>query len=146
MTWEDVSNWFSFFYDYFIQHGMANAMAKTLATFLNFVVVVLVVILLDILARKIIVQVFRRFSVRSRTTFDDFLVSSNFPRFMAHYVPVVVLRILEPQLFKYFTGFTDVFMRLTDIYIVVLTVLVFRSIMRSTLNWLNPGVFGISRF
>ena len=137
MTWEDVSNWFSFFYDYFIQHGMANAMAKTLATFLNFVVVVLVVILLDILARKIIVQVFRRFSVRSRTTFDDFLVSSNFPRFMAHYVPVVVLRILEPQLFKYFTGFTDVFMRLTDIYIVVLTVLVFRSIMRSTLNWLN---------
>lgn len=137
MTWNDVSQWFSFFYEYFIENGMSNALAKGISTLINFIIVVLLLILLDVLARRIIVQVFRRISVRSKTTYDDFLAQSNFPRFVAHYLPVVLLRVFDPFLFQYFKSLSGIFLRLTDIYIVVLSVFVLRSIMRSTLNWLN---------
>lgn len=137
MTWEDLANWFSFFYDYFIQHGMVNATAKALATLLNLLIIIIVVIILDQIARRIIIVVFHRFSQRSRTTFDDFLAESNFPRFIAHFIPVMLLRFLEPLLFQYFSGLSGLFIRLTDIYIVILSVLVFRSVMRSVVKWLN---------
>lgn len=137
MTWNDVSQWFSFFYEYFIEHGMANSLAKTLGTLLNFICVAVLVILADIIARRIIVRVFHRMSVRSRMTYDDFLMQSKFPRYIAHFIPVVILRVLEPFMLQYFSSLEEPFSRLIDIYIVILGIQVFRSIMRSTLNWLN---------
>lgn len=137
MNWTDLPSWFNLLYDYLGEQGVNNTLAKAISTLVNALIVAGVVTLFDIITRKVIVRLFRIFSARTATTFDDFLMESNFPRYVAHFIPVMVLRDLEPLLFQHYPGLSKLFLRLTDLYLVILSVLVFRSILRSTLNFLN---------
>lgn len=137
MNWTDLPSWFNLLYDYLGEQGVNNTLAKAISTLVNALIVAGLVTLFDIITRKVIVRLFRIFSTRTATTFDDFLMESNFPRYVAHFIPVMVLRDLEPLLFQHYPGLSKLFLRLTDLYLVILSVLVFRSILRSTLNFLN---------
>lgn len=137
MNWTDLPSWFNLLYDYLGAQGINDNLAKAISTLVNALIVAGVVTLFDVITRKVIVRLFRIFSTRTATTFDDFLMESNFPRYVAHFIPVMVLRDLEPLLFQYYPGLSKLFLRLTDLYLVILAVLVFRSILRSTLNFLN---------
>jgi miniconductance mechanosensitive channel len=132
-----IQRCFSYFKDLFMKGGMDADLAIFLGTLINFVSVVLLVWLVDRIARLIIVTAFRVFSDRTSISYDDFLAQSNFPKFVAHFVPMVLLWYLEPFMFKSYPFLSDLLVRLIDIYLVILSVLVVRSLLRSTLNYLR---------
>ena len=132
-----IQRCFSYFKELFVEGGMDTDLAVLLGTLINFVGVVLLVWLVDRIARLIIVSAFRVFSDRTSISYDDFLAQSNFPKFVAHFVPMVLLWYLEPFMFKSYPFLSDLLVRLIDIYLVILSVLVVRSLLRSTLNYLR---------
>jgi miniconductance mechanosensitive channel len=133
-TLSKYAEWFELFLK---DHGMGPVWASLINTFLLLLLVTLVIVLLDIIARKVIVQGFKAFSNRSKTSFDDFLVVSNFPRFVAHGIPLALTWYILPVLFRDYPRALK-FMDVVAIsYLVVLCILIFRSILRTITNYLR---------
>ena len=122
---------------YLVERGMGEDPAMIINLVINTIIVGIVVALLDIIVRKIIVRSFRALSVRTTTTYDDYLVQSNFPRYVAHYIPLVIVWYLIPVLYAEFTFIQNIGLQATEVYLVVLSVLVFRSILRTTKNYME---------
>lgn len=125
--------------NYLIEQGMGPFWATLLNTVLVALVGFCVVFLIDIITRKLIVQIFKAFSNKTRTTFDDVLVQSNFPRFVAHLAPLALLWYLIPIIFNDFPKTSSLFSTGASIYLVVLGVLIFRSVLRTTKNYLRES-------
>ncbi|GAB5399577.1 MAG: mechanosensitive ion channel [Aureisphaera sp.] len=137
MNDDTLITYFEWLHNYFVDAGMNTSLSLGLSTLINCVLVAAVVTLLDIVVRKTIVTTFRLFSNKTKTTFDNYLVKSNFPRFVAHLIPVGILWYIEPFLFKGYPVFSSILLVTIDIYLVILGILIFRSILRTTANYLK---------
>ncbi|MDH3323348.1 MAG: mechanosensitive ion channel family protein [Flavobacteriaceae bacterium] len=137
MDQKTIEYYSCFLQELFIKNGMNPDLATGLGTLINMALVIIIVTILDIVVRKIIVQTFKAFSQKTFTTFDDFLVSSNFPRFVAHFVPIIVVWSVAPYLFLEYKIIGNIVLVALDVYIVVLVTLIVRSVLRSTQNYLN---------
>jgi miniconductance mechanosensitive channel len=137
MEFEGLKYYTCWLQNFFIDQGMNAELAAALGTLVNLLVVILVVTLLDIIVRKVIVQAFKAFSNKTRTTFDDYLVKSNFPRYIAHFVPLAIVWEITPLLFIEYATIAKIVFILANIYLVVLCILVFRSLLRTTRNYLQ---------
>ncbi|WP_461532807.1 mechanosensitive ion channel family protein [Sinomicrobium sp.] len=133
---ESVFEWSRKFYNFAIEQGVSEGLAKHLNLWVNILVLCFVIFLIDRLLKLIIIKSFDVFSVKTKTTFDDFLVQSNFPKYIAHIIPLILIIKLIPIIFTDFQGWKVFFLKLTDLYIAVLTVWLIRSLLRSMKNYL----------
>ncbi|NND62431.1 MAG: mechanosensitive ion channel [Flavobacteriaceae bacterium] len=137
MNEESLKYYFNWLNNYFVEQGMNAESALGLSTLINLVGVVILVLLVDFVTRNVIVSFFRIFSGRTKTSFDNFLVKSNFPRYVAHFIPLGILWYLESFVFSGYPFVSKLLVIILKVYAVVLSVLVFRSILRSTSNYLK---------
>ncbi|GEQ86352.1 mechanosensitive ion channel protein MscS [Patiriisocius marinistellae] len=117
--------------EYMINTGANETFAIISNIIVNCIIIAFVVTILDIIIRKIIVQSFKTFSDKTKSTFDDYLVKSNFPRFIAHFAPIIILWHTLPVIFIEYPRIDTFFNIALQLYLVVLCILVFRSILRS---------------
>ena len=136
---EQIIHYTEWFRNYLTHHGMGNFWATLLNTILIALVSIGVILLLDFVTRKVIVQVFKAFRNKTKNTFDDFLVLSNFPRFVAHLMPLALLWYLIPIIFNDYPTTSAALKIGAEIYLVILCVLIFRSILRTTKNFLREN-------
>ena len=137
MNATSIEYYFDWFNVYFVKLGMASSTSVLLSTLTNSIIFILFVILLDIITRKIIVHSFRIFSSKTKTSFDNFLVESNFPRFVAHVIPIVFILFVAPKIFKAYEFISQFLVNAADVYLIVLAVFVFRSVLRTTERYLK---------
>lgn len=133
----DGEDLITFFQDYFIERGMSESMAHFLTMLGSLAVVVLLVIAIKYVTKKIVIRGFEAFSHKTKTTFDDFLVKSNFPRWVSNILPLVVVYLTFPVIFEEYPRVLKVLTTFMDIYTVILSVLICRSILRTTKNYLK---------
>lgn len=96
-----------------------------------------IVLIVDRVLRKIIVESFKAFSNKTVTTFDDYLVKSNFPKYIAHYIPLSIIGYMTPIIFFEYPWILTFVMGVIDICIIILCVYVFRSLLRTIRNFLR---------
>ncbi len=137
MNATSIEYYFDWFNVYFVKLGMASSTSVLLSTLTNSIIFIFFVILLDIITRKIIVHSFRIFSSKTKTSFDNFLVESNFPRFVAHIIPIVFILYVAPKIFKAYEFISQFLVNAADVYLIVLAVFVFRSVLRTTERYLK---------
>jgi len=137
MNYKSLEYFFDWFHSYFVEHGMEEATSQLLGTFINCVIFFILVFLFDLLTRKIIVRAFRIFSNKTKTTFDDFLVKSNFPRYVAHFIPVGLILYVTPIIFKSYPTVSHLLVNSVDVYLIALSAFVVRSVLRTTENYLK---------
>lgn len=123
--------------EYLLDLGMGETWASILNVAVNIIIVAVLATILDIFIRKIVVQIFKTFSNKTTTTFDNFLVKSNFPRFIAHFIPIIIVWQLTPSIFLDFPWLEKYIYKIASLYFIILSVLVFRSILRTTNNYLR---------
>ena len=123
MNATSIEYYFDWFNVYFVKLGMASSTSVLLSTLTNSIIFIFFVILLDIITRKIIVHSFRIFSSKTKTSFDNFLVESNFPRFVAHIIPIVFILYVAPTIFKAYEFISQFLVNAADVYLIVLAVL-----------------------
>ncbi len=139
MNNEELISYAGWLRNLLIEQGVGPFWAALINTIVLILVVVFVATILDILTRKIIVQLFKVFSNRSKTTFDDFLVKSNFPRLIAHAIPLGLVWYLIPVIFSDFPYVERHAETFAEAYLVVLCILVFRSILRTINKYLRQS-------
>ncbi|GAA4323034.1 mechanosensitive ion channel [Pontixanthobacter gangjinensis] len=126
-----------FFEEFFIAHGMNAVFAQYLNLLINLVVLTLIVLGINYLIKHFIIETFKLFTNKTKTTFDDFLIKSNFPRYVGRFIPLLVIYKIFPLIFAEFSQVLDIFYKLVDIYIIILIVWICRSMLRSTRNYLK---------
>lgn len=137
MNKETIQNYSCLLQDYLVSQGMVVEWAIFLNVLVNCTITFTVVLILDVVFRKIIVETFKAFSDKTKTTFDNYLVKSNFPRFIAHLLPLAIVWYLIPIIFIESPFMTNLLQILAQVYSVILCVFIFRSILRTTRNYLE---------
>lgn len=133
---EKYSFWFQHLFE---QNGISLEIAALSNVIITSLISIFIIFVFDILASKTIIHLFKIFSDKTKTTFDDFLAESNFPKYIAHFIPILLIWSLAPILFKEYPNFLNLLLKLIDIYIIFLCILVFRSILRSLMYYLQAN-------
>lgn len=126
-----------FFDELFVDHGMNPMLAQYLNLLINLVVLTLLVIGINYLIKHFIIEGFKLFTNKTKTTLDDFLIKSNFPRYVGRFLPLLVIYKLFPLIFADFPETLEVFYFVLKIYVIILVIWICRSIIRSTRNYLK---------
>ncbi|MDN3723604.1 mechanosensitive ion channel [Aequorivita sp. SDUM287046] len=136
MNRETIQDFSCILQNYLVNEGMAIDWAIFLNVLLNCIIVFTGVLILEVIFRKFIIEAFRAFSNKTKTTFDDYLVKSNFPKYIAHGILLGIIWYLLPIIFIESPLMTGMMMVVAQVYLVILCVYIFRSILRTTRNYL----------
>lgn len=126
-----------FLEEYLVEQGMNVIFASYVNLFVNLIVLVTLVLLINYLLRRFVVETFKAFTNKTRTTFDDFLVKSNFPRYIGQVVPLLLIYYTTPYILVNYPFLLKGVNFVINIYIIILVVWILRSILRTTKNYLR---------
>jgi len=130
-------NLICFFEELFLDYGMNPIAAQYLNLLINLVALTLLVLGINYLIKHFIIEGFKLFTNKTKTTIDDFLIKSNFPRYVGRFIPLFVVYQLFPLIFVEFPEVLTIFYKIVDIYLIILIIWICRSILRSTRNYLK---------
>lgn len=111
--------------------GISNVTAIILGALLNTLIVGVTLYALDRVLRWAIVEGFKAMSMKTENTFDNYLLMTNFPRFVAHIIPIILLKLALPYLVFDFPETMGFFTTVVNIYVIYLGIRLIRSILRS---------------
>ncbi len=137
MIRETVEYWSFWFQEYFLSKGMNPDLAIILNIIITGLVATVSIFLLDYILRRIIIKLFKSLSNKAKITFDDYLVLSNFPKYIAHSIPLYISWKLVPILFREFPFISKIILIIISIYLIILGILVIRSTLRTTKRYLR---------
>ncbi len=133
----EITIFTDFIEEYLVKKGMIPFWASSINLVVTVVFLGLAVLFIDRILRKTIVVSFKLFSLQTKTAFDDFLVQSKFPRYVAHIIPLYFLKFSIPFILSGYPILLNVASIAINIYGVVLIVKILRSFLRSTQKYLR---------
>ena len=133
-----MEHYFDWFYHILTDNDVTDASSAVYLNLLfNLAIFGTAIWVIDFALRKIIVSTFSYLTNKTKTTFDDFLARSNFPKYIAHVIPFILIRKMLPFLFKDFEVGGQFLIDLTDIYLILLLVWIIRSVIKSIRDYLK---------
>lgn len=118
-------------YDLLISSGLT----ETAAVYLNMLALLIasltIIFIIDFVVRKVIIKIFNQIAERSKTHFDDFLVSNKVPRNIAHIIPLLVAIEIIPTIFVDFSYLENILEKGAEVFAIVLTLWIVRSLLNS---------------
>ncbi|HSQ45696.1 MAG TPA: mechanosensitive ion channel domain-containing protein [Lutibacter sp.] len=133
----EITIYTDFIEEFLVEKGMIPFWAGSINLLVTIVFLGLALLFIDRILRKTIVVSFKLFSLRTKTAFDDFLVQSKFPRYIAHIIPLYFLKYSIPFILSGYPILLNVASIVINIYGVVLIVKILRSFLRSTQKYLR---------
>ena len=124
-------------YDYLVKTGMSVTSAKYLNMIVLLIGLLIVAFLIDFIIRKIIVELFTRFSVKSKTNFDDLLVKNKAPRNIAHIIPLFLVLELIPLVFVDFISVENIIEKGLQVFAIILILWIARSVLNTLKDYLK---------
>ncbi|WP_310992021.1 mechanosensitive ion channel family protein [Aequorivita marina] len=139
MNTETLQAYSRIFQDYLIKEGMTYGWAVFINVVVNCIIAFSIIAIIDLIFKKTIVQAFKVFTDKTASTFDDYLVKSNFPNHVAHLIPLIIIWGLIPIIFEASPLIIKVLFVAAKVCLVVLAVLIFRSVLRSLRSFLEEN-------
>nr|WP_298658523.1 mechanosensitive ion channel domain-containing protein [uncultured Flavobacterium sp.] len=113
----------------------------TLALYANLVVNLLVLTIiayvLDYVFKKVLIVILALIAIRTKSSFDDFLVANKTAKYIAHLVPLYYIYKKVPIVLDKFVYWEAFFGKLVKFNIIVLSILIIRSIFNSLKDYLK---------
>lgn len=130
-----MKNLAHFFFELFISKGMTPKAAAYVNVFVLLLLLLIVVFIVDFLARKILITAFNKFAVKSKSSFDDILVSNKAPRNIAHIIPLLIALEFCSTIFYDFPYIENMIRKGLQVFGVVLTLWIVRSLLSTTKDY-----------
>jgi miniconductance mechanosensitive channel len=121
----------------FINQGMNLVAATYLNLVINIAVLVLLVLLINFVTRRFIIEAFKSFTNKTKTTFDDFLIKTNFPKYVGQILPLLLINSTIPYILINHQFTLGLVRLVIKVYVIVLVVWILRSLLRTTKNYLK---------
>ncbi|WP_298901783.1 mechanosensitive ion channel domain-containing protein [uncultured Psychroserpens sp.] len=124
-------------YDYFVSLGLSDTSAKYLNMLVLSISLLIVLFVIDYLIRKVLVNAFNAFAVRSKTSFDNILVKNKVPRNIAHIIPLLIAIEFIPIIFSDFQYLETIIEKGAKVFGIVLTLWIARSVLNTIKDYLK---------
>lgn len=118
-------------FDYFISLGLTENSAKYLNMIALVIILAIILFIVDRITRRLIIRFSETFSKRTKTNFDNLLVSHRAPRRIAHLVPLILIINLFPIVFYDFPHFEKHVLLLIKVYGIILVIWIIRSVLNT---------------
>lgn len=124
-------------YDYLVEIGTHSTLAKYLNMLALLMVLLIVVFILDYILRRLIRALFSKIAAKSKTRFDDILISNKAPRNIAHIIPLLIVIEYIPIIFFDFPVFQTFTRKTLEVFAIVLALWIVRSLLNTVKDYLK---------
>ena len=124
-------------YDYLISVGTSEVIAKYLNMLALLVAMSIVVFIIDFIVRKVLLTMFSAFALRSKSNFDDLMVTNKVSKNIAHIIPLLIVMELVPYVFIDFPFFENLILKVLEVFAIVLTLWIVRSLLNTFKDYLK---------
>ncbi|MDO5971061.1 mechanosensitive ion channel [Flavivirga aquimarina] len=124
-------------YDRLIALNVPETTAEYINMFGLLLALLIIVFIIDFITRKLLVKAFNKFTSVSKTNFDDLLVANKTPRNIAHIIPLLIAMKFTPVVFGDFPNFDGVFEKGLQVFAIVLTLWIVRSLLNTVKDYLK---------
>jgi len=121
----ELLNWA---YKLFKSIGFGHVSATYVNLIVNLIIIAVVAYVIDKVAKRILVVGFTLFARKTKTSFDDFLVTNRTPKFVAHLIPILFIYKVVPVALKDFTYWEYVFSKGIATFLILISLWIVRSI------------------
>ena len=129
-------------YDYFISMGMSSSTASYLNMVALLIGLLILVFIIDFIVRRILLTLFSKLALKSKSNFDDIMVKNKVFRYVAHIIPLIVAIEYVPMVFSDFPYWENIIEKTLLVFGIILTL----WIVRSFLNTLKDYFKTLPRF
>ena len=126
-----------YFHTLFLEKGFSDTIAAYLTLLVSIFLILIIVYILDLILRKAALNLFRRFAIKSKNNFDDYLVKNKTFVFIAHSIPLGIVIWLLPDLLHDFPTLKRIVEIILDILAIFLSIWIIRSILRTFRDFLK---------
>ena len=131
---ENLSHWL---YDYLTSTGLSNQWASKINMLSLLIASLIILYLIDFVLRKILIRLFERLSVKSKSHFDDYLVKNKAPRNIAHVFPVLLAYEAIPFIFWDFPTIESIAIKAIEVFGIFLFLWIVRSLLNTIKDFLK---------
>ena len=128
---------FDWAYKILIDLGLGHVVAAYVNLLVNLLMILIAAYILDKVAKKILVLGLNIAAKRTKTTFDDFLVTNKTSKYLAHLIPLYFIYKTVPLALKDFTSWEFIFSKGTITVIILLSLWLIRSVLNSMKDYLK---------
>ena len=115
-------------HEYLMEIGMTDENILILYVLILSLISLVGLYVIDFICKKIIRVVFIRFAKKSKSRFDDILITNRTPRYIAHLIPFSISLFIIPFIFNEFTAISDLLIRVNKMILVLVIVFILRSL------------------
>jgi miniconductance mechanosensitive channel len=132
-----IEKTFTFLYPVFRKWGLGSSLASYLSLLINIAVLCVLAYAIYVIFRLILVTIMAVIAQKTKTKFDDLLVTNKTAKYIAHLIPLLFIYKSVPiilERFEYWEGF---FGKLVGIYIVILVLWIIRTVFNALRDYLK---------
>jgi miniconductance mechanosensitive channel len=134
---EEIFNWC---YPLFQKWGFNEMIASYLSMFVNIVILAALSFGIYLIFRFLLVELLIVAAKKTKTKFDDLLVSNKTAEYIAHLIPLLFIYKVVPILLENFDYWEDIFGKLVGIYIVLLCLWIVKTIFHALRDHLKQNI------
>ncbi|MEM9680539.1 MAG: mechanosensitive ion channel domain-containing protein [Bacteroidota bacterium] len=124
-------------YDFLVSKGVSESSAAYLNMIILLVAVLIIAFLIDFVTKRILWRTSAGIAKRTKTNFDDILISNKLPRNVAHIIPLLILIEFTPAIFSDFDYTENLIEKTLKVIAIILTLRIFRSLLNSIKDYLK---------
>ena len=117
--------------------GFNPIFASYTSAVIDIFVVLLIAYIIYVICRYSIIRLFIIVARKTKTTFDDLLVSNKTAKYISHLIPLLFVYKAVPVILADFLYWEAVFGKIISIYIIILVLLIIRTIFNSLRDYLK---------
>lgn len=129
-----IFNWAN---NLFLEFGFSENVASYGNLVVNAIVLIIIAFLLDYIFKRILIYTLSVMASRTKTKFDDILVSNKTAKYIAHLVPLLFVFKTVPIILRDFTRWEILFEKGVKIYIIFLSLWIIRSVFNALKDFLK---------
>lgn len=128
---------FNFLYPIFRKWGLGSSFASYLSLLINIVVLCVLAYAIYVVFRLVLVTIMAVIAQKTKTKFDDLLVTNKTAKYIAHLIPLLFIYKSVPIILERYEYWEGVFGKLVGIYIVMLVLWIIRTIFNALRDYLK---------
>src|SRR5690606_24113107 len=117
--------------------GVSEQVAHTVNSIILIAVLGVVLYFVDLFFRKVLLMVITKTVKKTRTSFDDYLLSNKVVKYLMHTITIVIAKQFLPLILAGFPTWITGTMKLTDAMLIISIGLFVNGILKSVRDWLK---------
>jgi miniconductance mechanosensitive channel len=132
-----MENFSHLFYNYFIGMGISETASVYLNMFTLLLVMFLIIFITDIIINKLLINMFSKMAVKTKTDFDDLLIKNKVVTNISHIIPFYIILQMIPYVFVDFEFFRNIIEKLFKVIYVLLILQIIQSVFNTLRDYIR---------